>query len=77
MFPGQAEQIVVKTEPWEGTIVPLTPLDTLNDPQGVIPSAPIPLGGSVVFMPRTKEIADYRYMPTQYITVIPYKRRRP
>eukprot|EP00242_Pyramimonas_sp_CCMP2087_P012728 CAMPEP_0198199724 /NCGR_PEP_ID=MMETSP1445-20131203/2914_1 /TAXON_ID=36898 /ORGANISM="Pyramimonas sp., Strain CCMP2087" /LENGTH=536 /DNA_ID=CAMNT_0043869615 /DNA_START=110 /DNA_END=1720 /DNA_ORIENTATION=- len=62
----QAEQIVVTTEPWEGTIIPLTPLDTLIDPQGVVPSMPIPLGGEVVFMPRTKEIADYRYTRKLY-----------
>jgi len=50
--PGKFE---VGTEPWEGTIVPLTPID-LEDIR-----VPIPFGGSNVFIPQTVRESNYMY----------------
>ena len=52
--------MTVFTEPWEGTIIPLSPLSKICkvDTQDCV----LPLGGETVFMPRTQEIADYRWV---------------
>jgi len=49
--------ITVVTEPWEGSIIPLTPTERLCS---VDEDCRVPLGGSAVFIPRTQAIADYR-----------------
>jgi len=49
--------INVTTEPWGGTIVPLTPRSALKA-QGH-KRLPMPFAGSALFLPRTQEVADY------------------
>jgi len=57
----QEDKIVVTTEPWSGTIIPLTPMDELYTPEEEGSRAPVPLGGESVFLPRTRAVAEYRY----------------
>jgi len=51
--------IQVHTEPWEGNLIPLTPMETLE--QHGLKRFQIPLSGPAVFFPRTQEIADYMF----------------
>jgi len=53
--------ISVTTEPFVGSIMVLTPTAELFDPEAEHKHAPIPIAGEPVFIPRTKEIANYRY----------------
>lgn len=50
--------ITVVTEPYEGSIIPLTPSERLC---AVDEDCREPLGGKSVFYPRTQAMADYRY----------------
>jgi len=47
----------VTTEPWQGTIVPLTPIPEEELEAG----PPLPLGGSNVLIPTTERESDYMY----------------
>ena len=45
----------VGTEPWEGTVVPLVPIDEEDC------HVPVPFGGSNVFIPKTIRESNYMY----------------
>ena len=47
----------ITTEPWAGTIVPLTPQPDTGDPD----APPFPLGGDNVFVPKTERQSNYMY----------------
>mmetsp|Transcript_45004 Transcript_45004/g.116572 ORF Transcript_45004/g.116572 Transcript_45004/m.116572 type:complete len:521 (-) Transcript_45004:118-1680(-) len=49
-------QIKVTTEPWKGTLVPLTP-----QPEEQDRPVPLPFGGQTVFIPTTERESDYMY----------------
>lgn len=46
----------VTTEPWKGTLVPLTP-----QPEEQDRPVPLPFGGQTVFIPTTERESDYMY----------------
>jgi len=60
----EASSIVVNTEPWRGNIIPQAPMAELSKP--AVGEGAVPLAGSSVFVPRTMEVADYRYQRKIY-----------